>query len=285
MDLKKIRSPFRTATLLVIAIGVSGFGGVESLSAPKAELWEKWTVHQSDSTETVDHSTWDTFLKTYVSEHVDGVNRVAYGDVDDADKEALDRYIRSMASVSVESLPRDEQLAYWVNLYNALTVQVVHAHYPVKTICDIDISPGLFSDGPWDKKLIEIDDEPISLNDIEHRILRPIWNDPRIHYAVNCASIGCPNLLRSAYTGSTAGRMLEEAARAFINDKRGVNAQDERATVSSIYAWFTVNFGGDVAGVIAHLKRYANPELASRLDEAVELDDAYDWALNDATQN
>ena len=66
--------------------------------------------------------------------------------------------------------------------------------------------------------------------------MRPIWNDPRIHYAVNCASIGCPNLLRSAYTGSTAGRMLEEAARAFINDKRGVNAQDERATVSSIYA-------------------------------------------------
>ena len=136
-----------------------------------------------------------------------------------------------------------------------------------------------------DKKLIEIDDEQINLNDIEHRILRPILNDPRIHYAVNCASIGCPNLLRSAYTGSTAGRMLEEAARAFINDKRGVNAQDKRATVSSIYAWFTVNFGGVVAGVIAHLKRYANPELASRLNEAVELDDAYDWALNDATQN
>ena len=144
--------------MLVIAIGVSGFGGVESLFAPKAELWEKWTAHQSDSTETVDHTAWDTFLKTYVSEHDDGVNRVAYGDVDDADKEALDRYIRSMASVSVESLPRDEQLAYWVNLYNALTVQVVHAHYPVKTIRDIDISPGLFSDGPWDKKLIEIDD-------------------------------------------------------------------------------------------------------------------------------
>ena len=164
------------------------------------------------------------------------MNRVAYGDVDDADKEALDRYIRSMASVSVESLPRDEQLAYWVNLYNALNVQVVHAHYPMKTIRDIDILLGLLSDGPWDKKLIEIDDEQISLNDIEHRILRPIWNDPRIHYAVNCASIGCPNLLRSAYTGSTAGWMLEEAARAFINDKRGVNAQDERATVSSIYA-------------------------------------------------
>ena len=149
----------------------------------------------------------------------DGVNRVAYGYVNKEDRQALDAYIRYMAAISVETLSRDDQLAYWINLYNTLTVKVVLTHYPVDTIRDIDISPGLFSDGPWDKKLIHIDGEAISLNDIEHRILRPIWRDPRLHYALNCASIGCPNLLRSAFTGATVNQVLEEAAAEKIKAK------------------------------------------------------------------
>ena len=173
-------------------------------------------------------------------------------------------------------------MAYWINLYNALTVKVVLSAYPVESIRDIDISPGLLSDGPWDKKLVEIGGEAVSLNDIEHRILRPIWRDPRIHYAVNCASISCPNLQKKAFTAKSAERMLDAAARAYINDRRGVRREDERVVVSSIYAWFTDDFGGDVAGVIAHLKQYANPELILILEAATELEDAYDWTLNNA---
>ena len=281
-EYEKIRSAIRAMAIVLVATGVSGFGGVEALFAPKAEIWDRWVAHQSDSSATVDHDAWDEFLKKYVSVHEDGVNRVAYGDVDGAGRSALDNYIRTLTAVSVDTLSRDEQLAYWINLYNALTVKVVLAHYPVDTIRDIDISPGLFSDGSWDKKLIEIDSEPMSLNDIEHRILRPTWRDPWIHYAVNCASIGCPNLQRSAFTGATAGKMLEDAAHAYINDRRGVSVEDSRVVVSSIYAWFTDDFGGDVAGAIAHLKRYVSPEVASALDEADNLEDAYDWTLNDA---
>ncbi len=195
-NIENSKYTIRAVVFLLVALGVSGFGKLESLFAPKAELWEKWTKHQSVSNPTVDHGVWDTFLKSYVSTHGDGVNRVAYGDVNKEDRQALDAYIRYMAAISVETLSRDDQLAYWINLYNTLTVKVVLTHYPVDTIRDIDISPGLFSDGPWDKKLIHIDGEAISLNDIEHRILRPIWRDPRIHYALNCASIGCPNLLK-----------------------------------------------------------------------------------------
>ena len=103
---------------------------------------------------------------------------------------------------------RDEQLAYWINLYNALTVKVILDHYPVKSILDIDISPGWFSIGPWGKKLVAVEGVEISLDDIEHRILRPIWRDPRIHYALNCAAVGCPNLLREAFTGATAEVLL-----------------------------------------------------------------------------
>ena len=282
---EKSQSAIRIGKVLLVALSMSGFGGLESLFAPKAELWEKWAAHQSVSSTTVNHSAWDAFLKSYVSTHGDGVNRVAYGDVNKAGRQALDDYIRSMATVSVETLSRDDQLAYWINLYNTLTVKVVLTHYPVDTIRDIDISPGLFSDGPWDKKLIQIDGEPISLNDIEHRILRPIWRDPRIHYALNCASIGCPNLLRNAFTGATASQVLEEAAYAYINDKRGVSTRDQRVIISSIYAWFKDDFGNDVTGVLSHLKSYAGPEVALILEEAIDIEDAYDWTLNDAARN
>jgi len=284
-DSKIIRSVIRTAIILAFALSVAGFGGIETLFTPKAELWERWTAHQPGSNAKIDHSTWDWFLKSYVSVNDDGVNRVAYSDVDQAGHDRLDDYIRSMTEVTVDTLSRDEQLAYWINLYNALTVRVVLRHYPVETIRDINISPGLFSNGPWDNKLIEIDGEPISLNDIEHRILRPIWRDPRIHYAVNCAAISCPNLQRDTYTGDAANQMLEDAAFAYVNDKRGISAQNNRVVVSSIYAWFIDDFGGNVAGLIVHLKRYAKPSLASALDNAVELQNAYDWALNDDARN
>ena len=284
-DSKIIRSVIRTAIILAFALSVAGFGGIETLFTPKAELWERWTAHQPGSNAKIDHSTWDWFLKSYVSVNDDGVNRVAYSDVDQAGHDQLDDYIRSMTEVTVDTLSRDEQLAYWINLYNALTVRVVLRHYPVETIRDINISPGLFSNGPWDNKLIKIDGEPISLNDIEHRILRPIWRDPRIHYAVNCAAISCPNLQRDTYTGDAANQMLEDAAFAYVNDKRGISAQNNRVVVSSIYAWFIDDFGGDVACLILHLKRYARPSLASVLDNAVELQNAYDWALNDDVRN
>ncbi len=277
-----MRFATRLAAVIIVALGVTGFGGVEALFAPKASLWEEWTAHKTKSVNAVDHRAWDGFLATYVSSHTDGVNRVDYGAVDSAGKSTLDSYIARMTAVPVRELSRAVQLAYWINLYNALTVKVVLSAYPVESIRDIDISPGLLSDGPWDKKLVEIGGEAVSLNDIEHRILRPIWRDPRIHYAVNCASISCPNLQKKAFTAKSAERMLDAAARAYINDRRGVRREDERVVVSSIYAWFTDDFGGDVAGVIAHLKQYANPELILILEAATELEDAYDWTLNNA---
>jgi len=279
------RNAARAAAIILIALSVCGFGGVESLFAPKAALWENWTAHESGSAKSVDHSGWDRFLATHVTSHQDGVNRISYGSVDATGNKNLDEYIARLTSVSVQSLSRPEQLAYWINLYNALTVKVVLSHYPVASIRDIDISPGLFSDGPWDKKLVSVGGEPVNLNDIEHRILRPIWRDPRIHYALNCASIGCPNLQKKAFTAANAERMLEDAARAYINDPRGVRVEDDSLVVSSIYAWFTDDFGGGVAGVLAHLRKYADSELKSKLDTEGELEDAYDWTLNDASPN
>ena len=101
-----------------------------------------------------------------------------------------------LSGVAIGGYAPDEQRAFWINLYHALTVRVILSHYPVSGIREIDISPGLFARGPWDRKLIPVEGVELTLNDIEHRILRPIWRDPRVHYALNCASLGCPDLRR-----------------------------------------------------------------------------------------
>ncbi len=116
----------------------------------------------------------------------------------------------------------------------------------------------------------------------EHGVLRPIWRDPRIHYALNCASIGCPNLAGRAYTRDHLERLLEEGARDYVNHPRGAVWQDSELRASSIYDWYQEDFGGTEAGVGGHLLRHARPELADRLrGYAGPIDYAYDWSLNE----
>ena len=249
-------------------------------AAPAAKLWEKWAAHDTGSVQTLDHSVWNAFLSANVQRAEDGINRIAYGLVNAAQKQAVTDYVAALEAVVVSDLSRPEQLAYWINLYNALTVKVVLDNYPVSSIREI--KSGLFSSGPWRKKLIEVQAEKLTLDDIEHRILRPIWRDPRIHYAVNCASLGCPNLQPRAFTADTTERMLEAAAEEFINHERAVAFNDDELVVSSIYDWFKEDFGNNDQGVIAHLSRYAEPELAEKLAASTRIDDDhYDWQLND----
>ena len=278
----RVSRAIRAVLLLAMALPLGGIGSIEALFAPSANLWERWTANDPAATRSIDHGAWDRFLKTYVLASGDGINRVAYGRVSGSDGLGLKRYIAGLAAEPVSRLSRAEQLPFWINLYNALTVKLVLDHYPVKSIRDIDISPGWLARGPWNKKLIEIEGEKISLNDIEHRILRPIWRDPRIHYAVNCAAIGCPNLRTDAFTARNAEGLLSEAAVDYVNHPRGARIEDGELVVSSIYVWFQEDFGGDDEGVIAHLARYARAELKAGLAKAQKIGDfAYDWALNE----
>ncbi len=269
--------------VIAVALALAMPYALAANAAPKAELWQRWTAHDPASTATVDHSAWQRFVEAYVAPGADGVNRIAYGRVAAADRKALDDYIAALAATPVSTYGRAEQFAFWVNLYNALTVRVVLDHYPLESILDIGISPGWFAIGPWGRKLVTIAGEELSLDDIEHRILRPIWRDPRIHYAVSCASIGCPNLRAEAFTGANAEAALERAARDYVNNPRGAAVRDGRLVVSSIYAWYKEDFGDSDAGVIDHLRAYADGELAAALDGIARIaDDRSDWALNDA---
>lgn len=264
------------ALLLVTAASVT--------AAPEAELWPRWQTHDPVSTTQVDHSAWDTLLTAYLRPQADGITRFAYTAVTADDRARLADYLRLLAATPVSGLRRDEQYAYWVNLYNALTIDVVLDHLPVESILDIGISPGLFSHGPWGAKLVEVEGEMLSLDDIEHRILRPIWADPRTHYAVNCASLGCPNLAPEAFTAGNRERLLESGAHAYVNHPRGVSVDSRgRLTASSIYDWFAADFGGNEQGVLAHLARFADAPLAASLRSAdgIRAYD-YDWSLNGA---
>ena len=259
----------------------AGPAGAQIFGAPRAELWDLWTAHTPGAAGTIDHGVWSALLQRYSSLPGDGIVRFSYGMVSQADRAALAGYLDRLSATAISAFDRPEQFAFWVNLYNALTVAVVLDHYPVASIRDIDISPGLFSNGPWGANLIEVEGVALTLDDIEHRILRPIWQDPRIHYAVNCASIGCPNLQSSAFTAANTEALLEAGAVDYINHWRGASVRRNRLTVSSIFDWFPEDFGNSDFGVIAHLRRYAGPALTAQLAGIDRIHDHdYDWRLN-----
>ncbi|MEL7028882.1 MAG: DUF547 domain-containing protein, partial [Pseudomonadota bacterium] len=157
----------------------------------------------------IDNSDWAAFLTSYRREGSDGVARVAYAEVSDTDHAALKAYIDQLEQIDPGALGEDEAFAYWVNLYNAVTIDVVLDNYPVRSIRNINsgIRPG-----PWRRKLATVKGEDLSLDDIEHEILRKEWSDNRVHYAVNCASIGCPDLAAEPFTGARLDEMLDAAA-------------------------------------------------------------------------
>ena len=253
-------------------------------AAPKAELWPRWETHDPASTQSIDHTLWDKFLKqNLVAPHPSGINRVRYTGVAPEHRKALKAYLKNLQSLPISSYNRAEQKAYWINLYNGLTVDLVLSRLPIESIRDVNISPGLFVRGPWGAKLVTVEGERLSLDDIEHRILRPIWKDNRVHYAVNCASLGCPNLQPDAFTSANTEALLETGAREYVNHPRGLVINNGKLHVSSIYVWFQEDFGGSAEGLMEHWSKYAKQVLAEALKSySGGLEHDYDWRLNAA---
>ena len=250
------------------------------VSAATADLADSFNTF-GDPAARIDHGAWQQLLDDYLVESPDGVNRFAYGEVSEADRAALDNYLAALQALNPQSFGRDAQMAYWINMYNAETVRVILKHYPLESIRDISYS--LFTRGPWKEPLLEVNDTPLSLDNVEHDILRPVYTDHRIHYAVNCASIGCPNLQREAYTADNLEALLDAGEQAYVNHQRGVAVVDGRVRLSSIYDWYGEDFAHDDEGLLAHLRVRAAPDLAAALEGVSRIDGYdYDWALNEA---
>ncbi len=244
-----------------------------------AKLAQYWSRSQANSEITIDHSSWERLLAAYIEEK-QGVNYFRYAAVTPADRETLESYLDRLQSIIVTQASRQQQYAYWINLYNALTVKVILDHYPVKSIRSISYS--LLSRGPWKKKLVTVEGMRLGLDDIEHEILRPIFRDNRIHYAVNCASIGCPNLQTTAFTADNINDLLNDAARQYINHPRGVTVHADELVVSSIFKWYAEDFGDNDREIIEHFIQFAQPGLALKLEAFREISGyEYDWRLNE----
>lgn len=235
-----------------------------------------WAVSGSRG-DLINHDAWDRILAAYVRAADDGVNRVDYDGIKSTAAAALKAYVEALETVTISEYPRAEQFAYWINLYNAATVQVIVDNYPLGSIKDI----GLLGQGPWKDKILNVQGQPLSLDDIEHGILRPLWKDVRIHYAVNCASIGCPNLALKSYRADRMETMLDEAARAYVNHSRGFARIDGQLVASSIFDWYQSDWGS-AEDVLAHASKYATSKTAALLKGATAIDAYdYDWSLND----
>lgn len=224
---------------------------------------------------------WDMILEKYLAP-VDaiGLARFNYGALhaNSNDRAALTQYVSSLEEVNVEPLSEKAAAAYWANLYNAVTIKVVIDNYPVESIRDIKSG---FRSGPWKRNLVEVGGKKLSLDDIEHKILRKRHSSPLIHYMVNCASVGCPNLKATPWQAETLDADRDAAARDFINSTRGVRITKGGLKVSSIYKWFEEDFGGNKDGVLAHLREYADADLAAAIDNGAKIEGyGYSWSLN-----
>ncbi len=272
----------RLVASLAALILVNIVSPVEALAASPAETFGK---HTPGATKTVDHSAWDALLKSYVIPGTDGVNRVAYTRFKAERHKELKAYVAALEAVDPATLDRPEQFAYWANLYNAKTIDIVLDKHPVKSIKDISLGGGLLTlvtGGPWKAKVLKVKGEALSLDDIEHGILRPVFKDPRVHYAVNCASFGCPNLAAEALTGAKLEAQLDAGARAYVNHPRGFKVEGGKVTASSIYSWFQADFGGSDKGALAHAVKFAAPGLKAALEKASGISAYdYDWSLNE----
>ncbi|CAA9241455.1 MAG: Uncharacterized protein DUF547 [uncultured Cytophagales bacterium] len=216
------------------------------------------------------HSAWDALLKKHVS---------AKGVVDYRgfirDSVALNGYLGQLAaSPPREKWSRDEQMAWWLNAYNAYTVQLIARHYPLKSINDIK-QAGARS--PWDIPFIALDGTRFTLNHIEHEILRKQFADPRVHFAIVCASQSCPKLAAEAFEAGKLNGQLDRLTREFLDDPSRNKITARQAEVSQIFDWFKEDFTkkGTVPGFI---NQYATAKIAKGTKVGFL---AYDWGLND----
>lgn len=227
----------------------------------------------SVANEHLTHKGWNTLL----NKHVDEAGNVDYKGFKSEEK-ALNEYLTVLSKNHPDnSWKRNDRLAFWINAYNAFTVKLIVKNYPVKSIKDLGGSIYKVNT-PWDIKFIKIGEEVYDLNNIEHGMIRKEFSDPRIHFAVNCASVSCPKLRNEAYVGTTIEQQLEDQAKYFINNKvKNQIKSTKKAKLSKIFRWYKGDFTSSGMSIVEYINQYADVKLEA--DAKIEFLD-YDWDLN-----
>ncbi|MDH5608122.1 MAG: DUF547 domain-containing protein [Cyclobacteriaceae bacterium] len=230
---------------------------------------------RQEGTFPVSHAAFSTILAS----HVDSQGYVDYLGLKN-DLPVLTAYLHELSDnpPNDQNWSREDKMAYWINAYNAFTLQLILDHYPIGSIKDIgqNIQVPLLNT-PWDLPFVRIGKECYTLNDIEHRILRSNFDEPRIHFAINCASLSCPKLRTEAYEATTLENQLNDQAEEFINDPIRNDITKEKARLSSIFLWFGRDFEKGQTK-IEFINQYSRISI-SKKTEIEYL--AYDWRLNE----
>lgn len=223
----------------------------------------------------VDHSPWNTLLQ----KHVDSRGMVNYKGMKQ-DRAELKKYLDLLSANAPDpkKWTKDEQLAYWINAYNAFTVELILEYYPLKSIKDIGATIKIpFVNTPWDIKFITIGGKKLDLNNIEHGIIRKQFNEPRIHFALVCAAKSCPPLRNEAFTAQKLNLQLDDQGKRFFADPTKNIVTASKASISMILNWY----GGDFKKV-KPLEQWINQYAATPLRPGASITYmGYNWALNE----
>lgn len=255
--------------LSIIIVGYSS----SILAAPKAKMIGFWNDSEATSQLSIDNSKWQAILSKYVDDnHSSGVNRFNYAQVTESDKQLLIDYLNYMQQMDPRQLNPSNQKAFWLNLYNATVVSAILAK---------DASSIKSLNNVWKKKRLEVTRQPMSLDDIEHGVIRPLYNDPRIHFAITPATIGSGDILATPYTGDNVEQLLEENTKRFFNNSnKGVYIEGNKLVVSSIFKWYKSDFGGSNDGIKVFIKRYVDEDMKLKIDQIKKISYQYNWELN-----
>jgi hypothetical protein len=223
----------------------------------------------------LDLAPWNRMIATYV----DGRGNVSYAAWKARDLPALDAFVAALAAERPQDYPtRQEQLAFWINAYNACVIRGVLARYPIRSVRDV---PAFFTETAY-----TVAGARLSLDQIENQKIRPTFQDPRIHFALVCAARSCPRLVNRAWTGLALDASLDAQAREFLADpaRNRYDVPGGRASLSQIFRWYSADFVAAAGSVVLYVRRYAPAAVSAllarpdlRVDHLV-----YDWALNDA---
>lgn len=232
------------------------------------------SISANESSEVPNHLLWDSLLST----HVDDFGLVDYRGFM-KDSLLLSEYLNQLSANAPNSeWSNDDQLAYWINLYNAATIKLITQHYPIKSIKDIGSSIQIpFVNTPWQMEFININGEIIDLDRIEHGIIQKEFDEPRIHFALVCAARSCPKLRNEAYQGSLLNLQLNDQAKLFLSDKTKNDISANHVVISKLFRWY-----GDDFKKKTTLIEYLNEYSPAVIHEDIEIDFMnYDWKLNE----
>lgn len=224
------------------------------------------------SSDKVDHRLYGELLQKYV------INGVVDYQGFKKEEAKLDRYLSALEKADPEALSQQDQFAFYINVYNAWTIKLILSAYPsIRSIKDL----GSLFKSPWKKKIVLLKGQVLTLDTIEHDILRPRFKDPRIHFAVNCASKGCPPLRSEPFRGDVLDHQLTDMTERFINAPQRNRLEGKILYVNPIFKWYSEDFNNDIVGFFI---RYAKADLKERLvrnqkEIKIEYLD-YDWSLN-----